>query len=228
MKKVSDLEAFCYTLTMSEPSINEYKTELKIIWDALVRQDDMPAYADVIVVGGCTDLGLAERTAELYHSNVSRSVVITGYQPDGLALSEAEILANECISLGVPKEVITLEEKSSNTGENIRFAANVVKNLNGNSKSIILVHKPYMSLRFLATAEAQWPTPQPTFYATCQSISFEEYCTIHGLEKIAWNMLGDMKRMREYVELDYQTLQQIPQAAYDAYEKIISSGFATR
>jgi hypothetical protein len=85
-----------------------------------------------------------------------------------------------------------------------------------------------MSLRFLATAQAQWPNQQPVFYATCQTISFEDYCLVNDLHDTAWKMLGDLKRMDDYAARGFQTTQDIPQSARDAYDKIVEGGFITR
>ncbi len=41
-------------------------------------------------------------------------------------------------------------------------------------------------------------------------------------------MLGDFKRMDEYVAKGYQTMQSIPPVAREAYEKITGEGFVTR
>jgi hypothetical protein len=213
---------------MSTHAIKNYRQELQIIWDALLRQDDLPEHVDAIVIGGCRDIGLAQRAAELYHAGISKQILITGYRPGYMQVTEAELLAAKCVELGVPKEVIILEKEARNTGENIRLAARALQERNISTHSVILIHKPYMSLRFLATAQAQWPTPQPYFYATCQIISFEEYCRIHGVEDTATKLLGDLRRMADYAEQGYQTAQPIPAAAYTAYEQIIATGFTAR
>lgn len=213
---------------MSGQSLKDYLPQLQQVWNALMRQDAIPKHADAIVVGGCRDLGLAEKTAELYHAGVSKLIVVSGYKPHDLDITEAELLANRCGELGIPNEVLILEKSASNTGENILFSAEALKDQLPQVDSVVLIHKPYMSLRFLATAEAQWPSPQPKFYTTCQSISFEAYCRKRGLEDTAWEMLGDFKRMDEYVTKGYQTKKAIPSAALDAYQEIVSSGFATR
>jgi hypothetical protein len=213
---------------MNDTHLAEYMDELHTVWDALVRTDTIPARADAIIVGGCRDLGLAERASELYHAGTSDLIILTGYQPKTMSITEAEYLSARCIELGVPKNALILEEESSNTGENITFAAKIFNATKKNAQAVILIHKPYMSLRFLATAEAQWPTPQPMFYATCQKISFEDYCKVNGLEDTAWKMLGDLKRMDEYVVEGYQTVQHIPESARAAYSKIVNNGFVTR
>ena len=209
---------------MDEDKLNSFIPELKIVWSALVRKDYLPNIADAIIVGGCRDLGLADKASEIYHKGICNKIITTGYQPEYLDIPEAQLLAERCVELGVPKKEITMESSSSNTGENILYASKLIKE----PKSLILIHKPYMSLRFLATAEAQWPDPQPKFYATCQDIEFEEYCKIHGTEKVAYMMLGDIKRMKVYVQRGFRSEQYIPEEAYEAYEKIISSGIDVR
>lgn len=209
---------------MSDQDLRDSLPDLQVIWNALVRRDTLPEYADVAVVGGCRDLGLAERAAELYHANTVHTIICSGYQPKSLDMTEAQLLADHCMKLGVPAKAIILEDKASNTGENIIFSAKIARD----AKSVILVHKPYMSLRFLATAEAQWPMPQPDFYVTCQDISFDKYYEIHGLRNVAHKMLGDMKRMSSYAEEGYQTHQHISDEAVLAYQRLVSAGFETR
>lgn len=209
---------------MSDPQFTKFLPELKIIWDTLTRRDILPEQADVIIVGGCRDLGLAEKAAELYHAGVSKTIITTGYQPSYMDITEAKLLADHCIKLGVPKGSIILENNARNTGENIRLSAQIAND----DQSVILIHKPYMSLRFLATAEAQWPNPQAKIYSTCQDITFEDYCAIHGLDKVAYTMLGDMKRMDDYAEAGYQTPQVIPSKAYDAFKKLVAVGLKIR
>lgn len=209
---------------MSDQDFQDSLPDLQTIWNSLVRRDTLPAHADVAIIGGCRDLGLAERAAELYHANIIRTIITSGYQPKSLDVTEAKLLADRCIELGVPREAIILENDATNTGENITFSARII----GEVTSVILVHKPYMGLRFLATAEAQWPTPQPEFYATCQDISFDKYCEEHGLHNVAHKMLGDMKRMSSYAEEGYQTHQPISAESKLAYERLVSAGFETR
>lgn len=209
---------------MTSFNIDDHMQDLEIIWNVLLRQDELPATADVIVIGGCRDIGLAEKAAEIYHAGISEKIIITGYQPEYMSITEARHLADSCIRLNVPNNAITLEEKACNTGQNIRYSAVLA----GNVSSVILVHKPYMSLRFLATAEAQWPNPQPKLHTTCQSISFGDYASIHGLNKLAWGMLGDFRRMEEYASKGYQSQQYIPDEAKQAYERIVKDGFVPR
>lgn len=209
---------------MQERQIQDFMHELKIIWNSLIRRDTLPIYADAIVVGGCRDLGLAEKAAELYHAGVTQKIIATGYQPSYMNVTEAQLLGDRCIELGVPVECIIMEHNAKNTGENIKLSAQIA----AEARSVILIHKPYMSLRFLATAEAQWPNPQPKLYSTCQEITFEEYCKIHDIEKVAYAMLSDMKKIDDYAKLGYQSRQVISNEAKDSFNVLIERGIQIR
>lgn len=213
---------------MNDISLADYLPDLQIIWDALIQRDQLPNMADVILIGGCRDLGLADRAAELYHAKVVPLIVVSGYQPKTLNITEAELLASRCMELGVPSSAIVLEKEASNTGDNIIFGAKVIGDIIPGVKSVILIHEPYMTLRFLATAEAQWPSPQPKFYVTCQSISLEDYFKVMGVQDTVWKILGDLKRVDGYVAKGFQTYKSIPNEARAAFDRIVASGFEVR
>lgn len=61
---------------MDVSNIERHFADLQIIWDELRRDDKLPEQADVIVVGGCLDLGLAERAAELYGFGISKRLFV--------------------------------------------------------------------------------------------------------------------------------------------------------
>lgn len=213
---------------MSQKLNSTDRSDLQAIWDSLLRDDPLPDRADAIVVGGCSNPGLADRAAELFHKNISDVIVISGHQTPYLKTTEAEFLANRCVELGVPLTAIILETEASNTGENIVLSERALRKRGIHAKSIILIHQPFIGLRFLATAQAQWSQPLPVFYSTNERLSFDAYCKKHGLKETAWKMLGDFKRMDEYAEKGYQTPQFIPKTAYDAYLRLQDAGFSTR
>lgn len=213
---------------MKDKLFEPYLDDLKIIWDALVRRDHLPEKADAILVGGFQDTGLAKCAADLYRSKVSDLIVISGFKPENALTTEAQLLKKACMGYGIPSKKIILEEKASNTGENITFSAEILREKLPMSSTVILVHIPFMSLRFLATAEAQWPKPQPKLFTTCENISFIEYCKKHGLANTAWEMLGDYKRMEEYARKGFQTPQPISRTSKEAFLRITNSGISMR
>ena len=87
--------------------------------------------ADLILVMGSTDIQVAERGADVYLEGWAPLIVISG----GLGRiakkiwrkSEAEVFAEVVINKGVPKNKIIIENKSTNTGENVVFTKNLLK-----------------------------------------------------------------------------------------------------
>lgn len=108
---------------------------------------------------------MAQRAAELYHEGAADTIVLTGYRSaaDGMQDSEASLLKRVLIADGVPDAAISLDDEAANTGQNIMHAVRMLRADGRAIESVILVHKPFMTRRFLATAEAPWPEPKPIF-----------------------------------------------------------------
>ncbi len=74
---------------------------------------------------GSHDLRVAERAAELYLQGCAPLVIMSGglgnFTQDMWTGSEADKFATIAIQKGVPANKILIENKSSNTGENILF-----------------------------------------------------------------------------------------------------------
>lgn len=71
--------------------------------------------------------------ARLYYSckqNLSTEckILVSGGDPLGNGISEAEVMAGELNAIGIPKGDIILEAKSRNTFQNARFSAPLLKN----------------------------------------------------------------------------------------------------
>lgn len=184
--------------------------------------------ADAIVVGGCRITGLAEYAAELYHSGLAPLIVFSGYQTAEMNTTEADLLADAARKLGVPESAILRERLASNTGENIRFSAQLLKNAGITPRSVILIHKPFMSRRFLATAEAQWPNPQPRFIARHEAITMFDYGVKYGREGMVRGTLGDFKRIEKYAKTGHQSPQLIPTKVQQAFEIMAQRGHQIR
>ena len=125
----------------------------------------MPEAADAIVVGGSgTRTDMAMRAAELYHQGIAPIIVFSGFAHPEFGTNESELLKSYAIEHGVPEKAIITESLAMNTGLNVVLSAQKLKEAGIALKRVILVHKPFMTRRFLATAEAQWPKPQPEFF----------------------------------------------------------------
>ena len=114
--------------------------------------------------------------------------------------AEADIFAEIMIERGVPKDKILIENKSTNTGENIQYAYKRITDKY--ISSIILVHKPYAERRALATFEKQRPDKDTVFFVTSPNLTIEEYC--EGFCEKDWlinMMIGNLQRIIEYPKL---------------------------
>ena len=200
---------------------------LQLIWDyTSIKTPLQPA--DVIVVGGCRITGLAEYAAELYHSGLAPLIVFSGYQTAIMDTTEADLLADAARKCGVPGSAILRERHASNTGENITCSAALLEKMGITPKTIILIHKPFVSRRFLATAEAQWPDPQPRFIARHEAITMSEYEAKYGREGMIRGILGEFKRIAKYAEAGHQSPQFIPAKVQQAFEIMAQRGHQIR
>jgi len=184
--------------------------------------------ADCIFVLGSHDLRVAEYSAELFNKGYAPYILFSGgfgnVTKDVFKQPEAELFAGIAINAGVPCENILIENKSTNTGENIQFTKKLLEEKGYNFETFILVQKPYMERRTYATFMKQWPGKM--FTVTSPQLSYEDYPT----EEITKNrminiMVGDLQRIREYPALGYQIAQEIPEDVWNAWEKLVAFGF---
>jgi len=91
-----------------------------------------------------------------------------------------------------------------------------------------------MTRRFLATAEAQWPDPQPRLFVTSIDVSFRDYFRMHHIaypddpERIIRSILGDYMRIKSYPDQGYSSPQPSSSLAEETYGQLIGVGFEVR
>lgn len=124
-----------------------------------------PEKADAIFVFGSRTLpDVWIRAAELYHLGFARFVVTTGYVgPKAKAYggsAEGDFLASKLIDLGVPHDALIIENKSSNTYENVMFGMRAMLEKGLHNPKLILLAKPFHMRRCLATFAKQFPLVQ--------------------------------------------------------------------
>ena len=212
--------------------MNEIQTDdyAKILWDYL-QLHEVPVRSDIIFCLCSHDTRVAERAAQLMLDDLGDYLVFSGgvgkLTKGMFDKSEAEIFADIAKKAGVPSEKIVIEDKSTNTGENVRFTYDLLKKKNIEAATILLVQKPYMERRTYATFKKQWPDSNTTIHVTSPKISYEEYMSSGGISKdhILNVMVGDMQRIREYPKLGFQIEQEIPDDVWRAYEELVRLGF---
>jgi len=209
------------------------RQNFEAIYNYLWVESLLPSTADVIVVGGSgTRTDMADRAVELYHQGIAPIIVFSGFAHPKFGINEADMLADYANAHGVPENAIIREPRATNTGLNIRLTQVALRERSLDIERVILVHKPYMTRRFLATAQAQWSGPLPEFYVTSVNDSFEEYFAREdqmGLaETMLRSMLKDYAVMKTHPTLGYQTPQPIDKKAEASYLQLIEDGFSVQ
>jgi len=139
---------------------SSYENILSPIWDYLVVKDK-PQVSDAIFVFGGLDLKVPQKAAKLYLAGFAPVILITGgFGPltkDTFSMPEAKVFFNEMVKLGVPKEDIIIEEKATNTLQNVILGMEMLKKKNIKVNQIILVAKPFLMRRCRATFQKHYP-----------------------------------------------------------------------
>ena len=187
--------------------INEETLRLaKKLWD-YHHVNHTVEKAEFILVLGSHDLRVADRATELYFEGWAPRIIFSGglgnFTKEMWTETEADKFAAIAIKMGVPKESILVENKSTNTGENILFTQQLLAQKNLDPQSFIVVQKPYMERRSYATFKKHWPDKK--LIVTSPQISFEDYPTEEiPLERVINIMVGDLQRIKYYPEKGFQ------------------------
>ncbi len=205
----------------------EIRALAKQLWNYHHTNDTLQK-SDCILALGSHDLRVAERTAELYLQGWAPLVIMSrglgNFTKEMWSEKEADKFAAVAIRMGVPKDAILIENKSTNTGENILFTQKLLEEKGLDPQSFIVVQKPYMERRSYATFKKHWS--EKTLLVTSPQISFEEYPTDEiTMEKVINIMVGDLQRIKTYPEKGFQIYQEIPAEIWDAYERLVALGF---
>ena len=209
----------------------DYLQPLQVIWDYLCLHRE-PEQADCIVGFGNFNVNIARRAAELYHAGYAPRVLCTGglgrntlgMLPEPEAMRFAKV-AMEC---GVPAEDILLEDKSTNTAENILFTRRLLQERGLPHGKLLGVHQPFMERRIKAAFGVYWPEAE--LMVTSPQVTIPEYladAVKQGVtERAAIEVIvGDFQRMELYAQKGWQLPQEIPQEAWDAFHRLVQLGY---
>lgn len=184
--------------------------------------------SDCILVLGSHDLRVAERGAELYLQGYAPLLILSGglgnFTKDMWQEKEADLFAKVAKEMGVPEKAILIENQSTNTGENIQFTQQLLKDQNLDPHSFIVVQKPYMERRSFATFKKHWPDKK--LVVTSPQIKFEDYPNTEiPMERVIDIMAGDLQRIKFYPEKGFQVYQEIPDEVWRAFEELVAAGY---
>lgn len=208
-------------------SISEIDRLAKVIWD-YHRLNQPLAKAEVIVVFGSHDLRVAEYGAKLFLEGWAPLIIFSGRSgrltSGAWSITEAEKFAEVAINMGVPREKIIIEDKSTNTGENIIFTKKLLEEKRISHSNLILVQKPYMERRVYTAVKKFMPGQE--FTVTSPPISYEEYPDKwRPKDEFIGVLVGHLQRIKVYAEKGWQIPQEIPMAVWSAYTELVELGY---
>jgi len=191
--------------------------------------------ADAILVLCSHDTVVAERGAQLFLEGWAPLLIFAG----GLGSitkhlwrePEADQFAQIAVRMGVPRDKILIENRSTNTGENVLFTKQMLAARQIDPRKFILVQKPYMERRTYATFRKVWPEKE--FVVTSPQIAFDDYLNRYSHEALSVEdvvniMVGDLQRIRLYPQRGFQVHQDIPREVWEAYEELVEAGYDKR
>ena len=192
--------------------------------------------ADAILVLCSHDTAVAERGAQLWLEGWAPLLIYSG----GLGSittqlwtePEADRFAAVAVGLGVPPpDRIIIENRSTNTGENITFTRQLLADRGLDPQTFIVVQKPYMERRSYATFKSRWPEKE--LIVTSPPMSFDDYLERYSHESLSQDdvvaiIVGDLQRIKIYGDKGWQIPQEIPDDVWRAYEELVAAGYDSR
>jgi uncharacterized SAM-binding protein YcdF (DUF218 family) len=116
--------------------------------------------ADFAIVFGMTSWHRpTERAVELYKTGTARRLLFTGGFNRRIGAVEASEMAREALQSGIPAAAILVEDRASNTAENLIFSRRLIEETVGleTIDTILLVAISFHMRRVLMTAQRTFP-----------------------------------------------------------------------
>jgi uncharacterized SAM-binding protein YcdF (DUF218 family) len=206
----------------------------EIVWNYHLLHHQL-APADAILVLCSHDTVVAERGARLFLDGWAPLLIYSG----GLGTitrrlwtePEADQFAAIALDMGVPPDRILIENRSTNTGENILLTKALLAERHLAPDTFIVVQKPYMERRSYATFRKLWPEKQ--VIVTSPRLSMDDYMDRFSHASLTRDdvisiMLGDLQRIQVYPGKGFQIHQEIPPGVWDAFHELVRAGYDKR
>lgn len=178
-----------------------------------------PQKADIIIGFGHFDLKIPKRCAKLYQKGYAPKILFTG----GIGAGTADLQKPEARAFfdilkqdypEIPEEDVLIEDQSTNTGENIEFSVNIVKqnsdlNFDDENFSAILVANAVRQKRVDLTWQKHYP----------QSIVYN--CPPHTTLEQEYELFQSKNRdLTELILSEIDKIKHYPAKGYIKEEKI--------
>lgn len=210
--------------------MTDIDTLVQVLWDYMLVGHTLRK-ADCIFMLGSYDVRVADYAIDLYKQGYAPYILFSGgvvQQNSSLNIywdeTEADYFANRAIQQSVPTDKVLIENQAMNTGQNFTCTRSLLKSLGLAFQSFILVQKPFMERRVLATGLKLWNDKE--FVVTSPPISCMDY--LNGdlpKDGLIQYIVGDFQRVKIYGDNGFQVPQDIPSNCWDAYEQLVALGY---
>jgi len=208
--------------------MNNEEEAIQKIWDYM-KLDHVLEKADAIIAFGSYDPSVGCYAAKLFLEGYAPLLIFSGGQSDMTKEwdeSEVEKFLECALDMGVPRDKILIEKKSSNSGENISFTQKLLAEKSISLKRAIIVHKPFMERRIYATLQKQWASLG--IMVTSPPVDFDHYVAILTYNGIIGDLVGGLERIKKYPELGFQIPQDIPEDVWNARCVLRGKGYCEK
>jgi hypothetical protein len=207
---------------------NSPRRNAELLFDYLCMRDPFAGNADIIIGFGHFDEKIPIRCAQLFLAGKSKKILFTGGRGSGtsdLPASEAsfflEVVKNHYP--GVHRNVVVIEEKSTNTAENLLFSERALRDLaiplvfGKNLNRALIVANAYRQKRVWLTCAHIFPgvefvnSPPETTYENERALFDRK-----GLDYVQC-LTGEIERIVQYGKRGYIARVIIPDPVSRAY-----------
>jgi DUF218 domain len=201
-----------------------------IIWDYHQLGHELQPCSAAIALGS-HDLGVAAFAANLYHQGLFPLLVVSGADNPTMAhlfpRGEAEHFRERAVELGVPESSILTEPQATNTGQNIEYSRDLLRERGVEVQTLMLISMPYMQRRAYATCRKVWSEITPL--CASEPLGFDAYVKSIGDEAMVIDQLvGDLQRIIEYPSLGFAVSQKVPTTVHEAFTYLIEQRYISR
>lgn len=198
----------------------------RILWqyEILNVGKDGITQADAIIAAGCNMLEVAEFAAKLAMEDYAPTLICSGYKGGATInwrLSEADTFKQIAEKTGFQGQIL-VEDKSTNTGDNLIYSQELLSELGYPSLNLIVVCFPVVQRRVQAIAKLKLPGVDVQIAAP--QVPFEEF----PREILYPIMMGEVWRNIVYPAKGFQSKEPVPLEALLSYTILYLSGFRRR
>lgn len=179
---------------------------------------------------GSNDLDVAFYAAEIAKTYRFKTIICSGgvahiddLLNTGWDKSECDMFADVMVEQGVPNANIIREGAAKNTGDNITLSHKILNNNKIAIETGVIIQKPFMLRRALATAQKQWLDVE--WKVTSRATSYEHYVSDKNEQDLINILVGDTERHNIYAKKGFQTPQEMPENVLSAKRELIKKGY---